>query len=82
MLIHQDLTVRGGGPLIEIFDNRVEFSNPGSSLIRLERLVNDPPEARNPKLADLSRRLGMCEKLDPVGIRSSMPARRHISPLP
>lgn len=62
MLIHQDLTVRGGGPLIEIFDNRVEFSNPGSSLIRLERLVNDPPEARNPKLADLSRRLGMCEE--------------------
>ncbi|NMM94970.1 ATP-binding protein [Bifidobacterium oedipodis] len=62
MLIHQDLTTRGAGPLIEIFNNRVEFSNPGNSLIRLERLVNDPPEARNPKLADLSRRLRMCEE--------------------
>ena len=62
MLIHQDLTIRGSGPLIEIFDNRVEFSNPGNSLIRLERLVNDPPSARNPKLAGLSRRLHMCEE--------------------
>lgn len=62
MLIHQDLTVRGAGPLVEIFANRVEFSNPGNSLIRVERLVNDPPEARNPKLADLSRRLHMCEE--------------------
>ncbi|MBT1161367.1 MULTISPECIES: ATP-binding protein [Bifidobacterium] len=62
MLIHQDLTIRGAGPLIEIFDNRVEFSNPGNSLISIERLVNDPPAARNPKLAALSRRLHMCEE--------------------
>ncbi|HCA74226.1 ATP-binding protein [Bifidobacterium sp. UBA6881] len=62
MLIHQDLTVRGAGPLIEIFDNRIEFSNPGNSLISVERLVNDPPETRNPRLAELSRRLHMCEE--------------------
>jgi predicted HTH transcriptional regulator len=62
MLIHQDLTVRGAGPLIEIFDNRIEFSNPGNSLINVKRLVNDPPAARNPKLASLSRRLHMCEE--------------------
>ncbi|NMM95533.1 transcriptional regulator [Bifidobacterium sp. DSM 109960] len=62
MLIHQDLTSRGSGPLVEVFDNRVEFSNPGNSLIRVERLVNDPPETRNPKLAELSRRLHMCEE--------------------
>lgn len=62
MLIHQDLTVRGAGPLVEIFDNRIEFSNPGTSLIRVERLVNDPPATRNPKLAGLSRRLHMCEE--------------------
>lgn len=34
MLIHQDLTIRGGGPLVEVFDDRVEFSNPGASLIQ------------------------------------------------
>ncbi|KFI48095.1 ATP-binding protein [Bifidobacterium biavatii] len=62
MLIHQDLTIRGAGPLIEIFDNRVEFSNPGNSLISIKRLVNDPPAARNPKLATLARRLHMCEE--------------------
>ncbi|KFI51596.1 putative DNA binding domain-containing protein [Bifidobacterium amazonense] len=62
MLIHQDLTVRGSGPLVEIFEDRVEFSNPGSSLIEVSRLVNDPPQSRNPKLAKLARRLNMCEE--------------------
>lgn len=62
MLIHQDLTIRGGGPLIEIFDDRVEFSNPGASLIEVSRLVNDPPQSRNPKLAKLARRLHICEE--------------------
>lgn len=62
MLIHQDLTIRGAGPLIEIFDGRIEFSNPGNSLIRVERLVNDPPATRNPRLASLARRLHMCEE--------------------
>ena len=29
-LIHQDLTITGAGPLIEIFDDRLEITNPGS----------------------------------------------------
>ena len=62
MLIHQDLTVRGSDPLLEIFDNRVEFTNPGASLIEVPRLVNGPPQARNPKLAKLARRLHICEE--------------------
>lgn len=28
-LIHQDFTIRGSGPMIEIFDDRIEVSNPG-----------------------------------------------------
>lgn len=62
MLIHQDLTIRGGGPLVEVFDDRVEFSNPGASLIQVSRLVNDPPQSRNPRLAKLARRLHICEE--------------------
>lgn len=62
MLIHQDLSVAGAGPLVEIFDDRIEFSNPGTSLIDVNRLVNDPPRSRNPLLAQLSRRLGICEE--------------------
>lgn len=62
MLIHQDLTIRGGGPLVEVFDDRVEFSNPGASLIQVPRLVNDPPQSRNPRLAKLARRLHICEE--------------------
>lgn len=62
MLIHQDLTIRGGGPLVEVFDDRVEFSNPGASLIQVPRLVNDPPQSRNPRLAKLARSLHICEE--------------------
>uniref|UniRef100_UPI004047426F RNA-binding domain-containing protein n=1 Tax=Mariniflexile sp. TaxID=1979402 RepID=UPI004047426F len=29
MLIHQDFTIRGSAPMIEIFEDRIEFTNPG-----------------------------------------------------
>ena len=28
-LIHQDFTIAGTGAMVEIFDNRIEFTNPG-----------------------------------------------------
>lgn len=34
-LIHQDLLISGAGPVIEIFDNRIEIVNPGAPLITL-----------------------------------------------
>ena len=61
-LIHQDFTVTGAAPLIEFFDHRVEFTNPGSPLVDVDRIVNDPPRSRNEKLAALMRRLHMCEE--------------------
>lgn len=61
-LIHQDLTVTGAGPMVEIFNNRIEFTNPGTPLVRIERIVNDPPQSRNEKLSALMRRLGYCEE--------------------
>ena len=32
-LIHQDFSVTGAGPMIEIFDGRVEITNPGEPLV-------------------------------------------------
>lgn len=61
-LIHQDLSVVGAGPMIEIFEDRLEVSNPGSSMVPLDRLVDAPPRSRNERLAYLLRRMGICEE--------------------
>lgn len=62
-LIHQDLTERGTGPLVEIFENRIEVLNPGAPLIDSKYFVNAPPKSRNEALAALLRRFGICEEL-------------------
>ena len=63
-LIHQDFSVSGAGPLIEIFDDRVEVSNPGGLLPskRLDRLIGTQPESRNEMLARAFRRYKICEE--------------------
>lgn len=59
-LIHQDLSVKGF-PMIEIFSDRIEISNPGTPLITPDRFI-DSYISRNDKLADLMRRIGVCEE--------------------
>ncbi|HNY45016.1 MAG TPA: putative DNA binding domain-containing protein [Bacteroidales bacterium] len=59
-LIHQDLSVKGF-PMIEIFSDRIEISNPGTPLITPERFI-DSYISRNEKLADIMRRMGFCEE--------------------
>ncbi|UOE41269.1 putative DNA binding domain-containing protein [Chryseobacterium suipulveris] len=59
-LIHQDLTEKGF-PMIEIFSDRIEISNPGTPLVKPDRFI-DAYLSRNDKLADLMRRLGFCEE--------------------
>lgn len=61
-LIHQDLQIHGTGPLIEIFTNRIEISNPGTSLVEIQRLLDHPPRSHNEQLADMMYELGFCEK--------------------
>lgn len=61
-LVHQDFTLPGTGPTIEIFSDRVEITNPGVPLIRPDRFVDAPPQSRNEALASLMRRLGICEE--------------------
>lgn len=64
ILIHQDFTVRGAGPMIEIFNDRIEFSNPGKLLPNknIDRLVRTTPESRNEILASAFRRYNICEE--------------------
>lgn len=62
-LIHQDFSITGTGVVIEIFDNRIEITNPGVPLVDIYRIVDNPPKSRNERLASLMRRLKMCEEL-------------------
>ena len=63
-LIHQDFSITGAGPLIEIFDDRIEVSNPGGLLPskRLDRIIGTQPESRNEQLARAFRRYKICEE--------------------
>lgn len=62
-LVHQDFTVSGTGPTIEIFANRIEIINSGIPLVDIKRIVDNPPKSRNEKLASLMRRFRICEEL-------------------
>lgn len=61
-LIHQDFTIQGTGPMIEIFDNRIEITNPGKPLIDPLRFIDHSPQSRNEKLAYFMRRINICEE--------------------
>ncbi|MBS0607545.1 MAG: putative DNA binding domain-containing protein [Verrucomicrobia bacterium] len=61
-LIHQDFTFIGAGPMVEIFANRIEISNPGLPLIDTLRFIDETPRSRNEILARIMRRLGLCEE--------------------
>jgi ATP-dependent DNA helicase RecG len=61
-LIHQDLFITGVGPMVEIFEDRIEITNPGEPLVDTQRFVDTPPKSRNEVLASLMRRFRICEE--------------------
>lgn len=61
-LIHQDFHQTGTGPMIEIFTDRMEITNPGLPLVNPDRFLNSPPKSRNEALASFLRRIGVCEE--------------------
>ncbi len=61
-LIHQDMTITGAGPLIELFRDRMEITNPGVPLINPDRFIDTAPRSRNETLASLMRRMRICEE--------------------
>lgn len=60
-LVHQDFLTTGTSVIIEMYDDRVEISNPGIPPIKVERFI-DESRSRNEQLADLMRRFGVCEE--------------------
>lgn len=60
-LIHQDFQISGTSPFVEIYNNRIEITNPGLPLVPVDRFI-DSYQSRNESLADLMRRFGICEE--------------------
>lgn len=60
-IVHQELSERGTGITIEIFDDRVEVTNPGTPILDLDRFI-DENQSRNERFAVALRALGVCEE--------------------
>ena len=60
-LIHQDFRIGGASVMVDVYTNRIEISNPGEPVVPVERFI-DGYQSRNERLADLMRRMGICEE--------------------
>lgn len=61
-IIHQDFHLTGSTPMVEIFGDRMEITNPGLPLVKTDRFLDSPPKSRNEALASFMRRIGVCEE--------------------
>lgn len=61
-LIHQDFTITGAGPMIEIFDDRLEVTNPGIPLLDPLRFIDLAPRSRNEFMGAAMRQVGIAEE--------------------
>lgn len=62
VLIHQDIDMKGTSPMIELFSNRIEFSNSGIPLVDINRIIDTVPLSRNELLSKFMRKCGFCEE--------------------
>lgn len=60
-LVHQDFLIGGASVMVEVYSNRVEIASPGSPIVEVNRFI-DGYQSRNERLADLMRRMGVCEE--------------------
>ncbi len=60
-MVHQDFSVTGTSVMIELYSDRLEISNPGKPSVSPDRFI-DEYRSRNDKLADIMRRMGICEE--------------------
>ena len=61
-LIHQDFSITGTGPMIEIFEGRLEVTNPGAPLVDSQRFVDSSPRSRNESLAHFMAAMGFTKQ--------------------
>lgn len=60
-LVHQDFDATGQSVMVEMYADRLEVSNPGLPPIKVERFI-DEFRSRNERLAELMRRMRLCEE--------------------
>jgi len=48
--------------MLEIFDTRIEASNPGSLLVDMDRIIDTAPHSRNEAMASFLRIIHICEE--------------------
>ncbi len=58
-LVHQNFSKTRMGPLIEIFQDRIEIANSGASLVEPQRMINAPPNSRNESMTSIMRLMGL-----------------------
>ena len=47
--------------MVEIFDERIETTNPGRLMVDVDRIIDTAPHARNEKMANFLRIVHICE---------------------
>nr|GFC99588.1 hypothetical protein [Tanacetum cinerariifolium] len=81
-LIHQDFTTSGSSPMVEVFDNRIEVTNPGAPLINVLQFLNHTPISRNEDIADVMKALDFCERRGSGVDRIVEECEKHFLPAP
>ncbi|MBI4676607.1 MAG: putative DNA binding domain-containing protein [Elusimicrobia bacterium] len=60
-IVHQDLNEQGTGVTVEVYDDRIEVTNPGLPILPVDRFI-DENQSRNERFANALRQLGICEE--------------------
>jgi ATP-dependent DNA helicase RecG len=81
-MIHQDFHSRGTFIMVEIFDNRLEITNPGLPLIKPDRFLDSPPKSPNEAIASFMRRINVCEERGTGIDKIVIETERHQLPAP
>ena len=80
-LIHQDMTIVGTGPKVEVFLDRIEFTNPGEPVTDWNKLFGTEPRSRNERLANSMRLMDLCEERG-LGLRRTITATIKVKLIP
>ncbi len=81
-IVHQDLSVTGKNLSVEIFDDRVEISNPGTMMVDADRVLDTDPVSRNDAMSYMMRRMGLCEELGSGWDRVVQSCEEYFLPVP
>jgi len=61
-MIHQAIEQKGTNIMVELFTNRMEFSNAGCPLVEIDRIIDTVPVSRNENIAGFMHKCNICEE--------------------